>query len=916
MGGVVSESAPNPPREPNHLWHRYLRFWRSDPAADVDAELAFHLESCVEEALAAGMSEELARSAAARRLGDVQRVRDACRAIDEQSARRRSVSDVLHGVASDVRVALRQLRTQRALTVAVVLCLTLGIGATTAISSVVDAVLFRPLPFRDPGRLVLVGEGLPMVSDRNFGTISTPDFLDYATLNGSIFASSAVFQGRSAAFTGDAAPERMAGLEASSTLLHVLGATPALGRGFQASDDVPGAADVVILSDALWRRRYGADAGIIGRTVHLDGRPTTVVGVMPRDFTFPLPGLDVEPADFFVPLRMTPDVVQSRGNSYNAYMIARLAPGVTAARAAAAVNTVAARLPQTYPDVYSRQAHVVADAVPLRERLVAGVRQSLLILMGAVGLVLLIACINVSGLLLARAAARSREIAVRTALGATRARLVQQFLAESALLVAFATVAGLLVAHWGTHALAALAPGGSLAGYRAGLDGRVFALALAVATVAAVGFSLVPALHRGSGELPARLREDGRSSSAGRQRQRGRRLLVVSEIALALVLATGAGLLARSLLKALRVDPGFEPGHVLLFQTVLPKVRYPDAAGVLRAEQRLVEQLGDMPGVRGAGAGVYAPMAGSWKIAVTPEGVQLAKVPLVVNDMVLPGYFTAMGIRLVEGRTFDSRDTSSAHPVAVVDEQFARRYFPGTSALGRRLKWGSATSPAPWITIVGVVHTVKARSLDEQSIPETYFPALGSAANPDLVDAMLRSMTYVVRTTGDPLALMANVRHVVGGMDPQLPLTHVESGEMLVSHSMTSRRFSTLLLGAFAVLALVLAATGLYGLVAYSVTQRQREIGVRMAIGATEARVVQLILREGAWTAVLGTAFGLAGAVALTRVMRSQLFGVGTLDAVTFAVAPALLIVVALLASWLPARRAARVDPAVTIRGV
>ena len=897
----------------NHLWHRYLRFWRSDPAADLDDELAFHFQACVDDAVAAGMTVEQARADAARRLGDLRRVRATCLAIDAQYARSRSMAEALHGVTSDLRVALRQLRANPALTVAAVLCLTLGIGANTAIFSVVDAVLLRPLPFPNAERLVLVGEGLPMVSEKNFGTISTPDFLDYAALDGSVFASSAIFQNRSADLTGDAAPERVAGIEASS-LLRVLGVSPALGRAFQPGDDAEGSADVVMLTDALWRRRFGADPAIVGRTIHLDGAPATVIGVMPRDFVFPLPGLDVEPAGFLVPLRMTSAVLQTRGNSYNTLMIARLAAGVSRERAAAAVNTIAARLPELHPDAYSTHARVVATAVPLRERLVSDVRRTLLILMGAVGCVLLVACINVSGLLLARAAARSREIAVRTALGATRGRLVQQFLAESALLVALGTVGGLLVAHWGAHALATLAPAGSLTGYRVGLDPRVFVLALAISTIAAVGFSLVPALQHGSAELPARLREEGRSASAGRRRQRARRLLVVSEIALALMLATGSGLLVRSFVKALRVDPGFTPEHVLLFQTVLPRVRYPDAAGVLRAEQSLVERLGEIPGVRAAGAAVQAPMLGSWRIAVTPEGMQLDKVPLVVNDMVLPGYFKAMGIRLLEGRTFDARDTSSTQPVAIVDEQFAQRYFPGTSAVGRRLKWGSATSPAPWITIVGVVRAVKAKSLDEQSTPETYFPALGSAANPELVDAMLRGMTYVVCTTGDPLALTTSVRNVVRTMDPELPLTHVQSGEMLVSQSMTNRRFTTLLFGAFAVLALVLAATGIYGLIAYSVTQRQREIGVRMAIGATEARVVRLILREGAWTAALGTALGVMGAVALTRVMRSLLFGVGAFDLVTFASAPALLIAVALFSSWLPARRAARVDPSASMR--
>ncbi|HEU4584128.1 MAG TPA: FtsX-like permease family protein, partial [Gemmatimonadaceae bacterium] len=497
---------------------------------------------------------------------------------------------------------------------------------------------------------------------------------------------------------------------------------------------------------------------------------------------------------------------------------------------------------------------------------------------------------------------------------ATRGRLTRQLLAESAVLVAIGSAGGLLVADWGARALAAFAPEGLLAGYRVGVDGRVLAATLAIAVAATVAFALAPVLQWNIRALPAALRDEGRGASTGRGRQRSRRAMVVSQIALALVLASGAGLLVRSFVNALRVEPGFEPAHLLSFQVALPAHRYPDGASVARTERELVDALASVPGVTRASAASYLPTTTYWQVAVTPEGVELPKTPLVINDIAHPGYFETMGIRLVQGRTFDERDVPGSPPAVIVDEQFAKKYFPGGDAVGRRLKWGSAESPDPWYTVVGVVRSVKAKSLDEQSAPQTYFAAPQQAAQPPLVDFALRRMHYVVRTTGDPLAMASTVRRIVRTVDPELPVTHVATGESLVAQSLTGRRFDMLLLSAFAALALVLAAVGLYGLIAYSVVQRQREIGIRMAIGATPRGVVQLVLREGAWTAGIGALLGIAGAVALTRVMSSLLFGVGALDAEAFVAATALLVAVALLASWLPARRAARVDPVDALR--
>jgi len=901
-------------RPSNPAWFRYFTFWRRDPRAELDQEIAFHFEARVDEYIARGFDAHAARALAVERLGDLSRVRDDCQRIEEQYARRRSMSDALSGAAADLRYALRQLTRHRAFAAAAIICLALGIGVNTAIFSVVDAVLFRPLPFHDPGRLVMVGEGLPAIGDKFMGTISTPDFGDFATLNASVFASSSVFEPTASTLTGTGAAERVAGLEASAGLFGVLGVRPALGRGFRDGDDAPGSPDAVVLSDALWQRRFGGDRSIVGRSILLDGKPTTVLGVMPPGFVFPLPGLGPDPADFFVPLRLTRDVVENRGNSFNAYMIARLAAGVSAAQASAGVNTIAARMMSLYPTVYTSTSRVVADVQPLRDRLVSDVRRPLLILLGAVMLVLAIACIDVAGLLLARAAARGREIAVRRALGAGRGRLVGQYLIEGAVLAVPGALGALVLAPWGAGTLARLAPDGMFSGYRIGVDRRVLAFTLLVAVLVSLVFSLVPAFGGDRRGLSNTLRDEGRATSAGRKRQRARRALVASEIALALMVTTGAGLLARSFVKVVEVDPGFAPAHVLTFEVFFPSYRYPRTAQVLDLERGIVDSLARLPGVRSASGTVNLPMVGGWQIAFSPDGPALPKVPLASNFVVLPDYFQTMGIPIQSGRPFDARDIDTSEPVVIIDERLARQFYPHANPIGQRLKWGAPASTDPWKTIVGVARTVKTRALDQESMPEVYFPARQLAKDTSFVDFALRRLTFVARTAGDPVALAPQATHVVHDIDPELVLTHVESVASVVSRSIAPRRFNLLLITAFAALALVLAAVGLSGLVAYSVVQRQREIGVRIAIGATTSGIVRLVLRDGLATAVWGSVFGLAGAFALTRVMRSLLFGVGALDAATFVATTTILLAVAALASWLPARRAARIDPMVAIR--
>jgi putative ABC transport system permease protein len=531
-----------------------------------------------------------------------------------------------------------------------------------------------------------------------------------------------------------------------------------------------------------------------------------------------------------------------------------------------------------------------------------------------VGLVLLIACINVSSLLLARAAAREREIAVRRALGASAGQLVRQFLAESVVLVAAGAVLGVIVAAWGARLIAHHAPSNVLSGYDASVDLRVLAVTGVVAALTAVAFSLVPAFAEPGRELGGSLRDDGRGATAGRAKQRGRRGLVVAEVSLALVLATGAGLMVRSFVEARRVDIGFDPANVASFLTWLPPSRYPKIADVRSAQLRQLEALREIPGVRVASATNNLPMDQELRAIFTVEGAsQAAKVPVAWAELVYPNYFGAMGITVHAGRGIGTGDRSGTLPVVVVNETLARLYLGGADrAMGRRLKWGSAASPDPWLTVVGVVGDVKVRAPDQPAEPALYFPAL--QADSGAASTLLRTTSYVVRTAGEPEPLIPALRRAVRQVDPALPVVHLRPMTEVVDLSLADRRFNTFLLGAFALVALALASAGIYGLVAYSVVQRTREIGVRLAVGATPADILRLVVGQGARLAAAGVVVGFVGALALTRLLRTLLFDVSPFDPGSFVVAAALLLVVAVVASLLPAWRASRTDPQVAIR--
>jgi predicted permease len=894
-------------------WRRYLRFWGHDPARDLDDELRFHLEARYDEYIAAGMNPAAARSEAERRFGSVDAVRDQCVAIDSQWERSRTMADMFHILVADLRYAVRQLRRNPSLSIAAILCFALGIGANTSIFSVVDAVLFRPLPFPDADRLVLIGEALPRFGGANMGSISSAEYLDYKQLDGRIFKRSAIYDNGSFVLSGNAEPERIYGAVASASLFDVLQVKAAHGRTFLPNEDQMGAPDVVVISDPLWRRRFDADPAIVGRSITLDGRRFTIIGVMPPGFAFPLPGIGKRVAELFAPYVITPDEERLRGNVYNTHFVARLAPGVTIDAAHAAAQAIARRLPELHPGVYGRSSITLAEVFSLRERAVGDVRRSLLVLLAAVALVLLIACINVSSLLLARAATRHRELSVRRALGASRGRLVQQFLSETLVLIVSGGTLGIALAVWGSRLLATKAPQSLLQGYNIAVDGRVLLVTAFVAIATAIAISMLPAWQQSDGALASTLREEGRGASGGIARQRGRRTLVVSQIALALVLASGAGLMVRSLINARNVDPGFKSDGLVAFRLRLPDYRYRTANDVQRTESAVLDRLRALPGVASVTAATTVPMSGiGWHIAVSMEGIPLDKAPIVSNTLVFPDYFATMRIPVRAGEAFTGRETSSSPRVAIVNETFARTFYPGTSPIGRRIKWGSPTSPSPWATIVGVSADVKGTSLDAPQEPATYFVA--AQQDSLLVTGALRDMAYVVRAAGDPYALVNPIRRAVREIDPAVPVVDLRSVGETVDLSVSTRRFNTMLLAAFAVLALVLAAVGLYGLMAYTVVQRTREIGIRLAIGATSADVLGLVVGQAARIAAAGVTIGLAGALGLTRIMRTLLFGISPLDAPTFVMAAALLFGIAALASYLPARRAAHIDPQSAIR--
>jgi putative ABC transport system permease protein len=795
---------------------------------------------------------------------------------------------------ADTRYAIRMLRRQPGFAVVATLTLALGIGANTAVFTVVNGVLLRPLPYHEPERLVQLFHGR---NGRLSMTYSPPNFIDITTQSG-VFSGATAVTPSTANVTGNGEPELVDGANVTPSFFNVIGVSARLGRGLIDADGDN--ADVVVISDGLWRRRFGARTDAVGSTMLMDGKPFTIIGVAPADLRIPAG------TDYWRPLVFKPRDLsnEARGAQWIGG-IARLKPGVTLEQAKSAMALVAERLARDFPRTNKDR---VMTAMGLQDRIVRNIRPALLILLGAVTLVMLVACVNVANLLLARASGRTREVSVRAALGAGRGRLVQQFLVESVLLGLAGGVGGLVVAWWATQALIALGPASIPRLADVGLDWRVLAFTIGVAVLTSVVFGLIPALAATSSGV-AKIISTGRGS-IGASSTRVRKALVVCEMALAVVLLVGAGLLIRSYQHISVVNPGFSPDHVITFTVALPEQQYKTSEAAGRFMRDLIARVGAHPGVEHA-AGVYGlPLDDTFGASSSFTRIgetDSADSPSAGMRIVTPGYFATLKIPLKSGRLFDEHDDEYGPEVVAINEEAARRYWPGVNPLGQQLHLGVrlAEARSGMKTIVAVVGDVKSSRLDATAAPEVYVPY---AQHP--VD----SLTIAVRTAGNPAGFVPTARADLASLDRNLPLAGIRTMDDVIGRSIAERRFTMLLLATFAVVAVLLAAIGVYGVLAYLVSQRTQEIGVRLAIGATPSNVVGLFVREGAMLMAIGVACGIGGALLVTRALSTLLFGVTTTDPITFATVAGTLTIVALLASYVPARRAARVDPMTALR--
>ncbi|HEV2207087.1 MAG TPA: ABC transporter permease [Candidatus Acidoferrales bacterium] len=872
---------------------------------DLDDELRDHVDQKTAENVTKGLAREEARRQALLELRGVEQTKQACR--DARRVR------WLQDLAQDLRFALRMLRKSPGFTLIAVLTVALGIGASTAVFSLVDAVLLKPLQYPHANRIVFpwclpkpgVNVGFDLVPTSRVGYL-------YLERHATRFESVGAFESDTFNLTGAGEPVRLDGMRASAGFFPSLGVAPAIGRVFTSAEDRPGNEHEVILSYGLWRSRFGGDPAVLGRAIELNGAAYTVIGVMPPGFVFPraneMPPIFAFPreAQIWVPLALNRGPLIPAEPAELA-VVARLRPRVTVAQAQDEMNVLSTGLERLYP---AAKGWFNTKVTPLAAQLSEGTARPLLLTLAAVGVLLLLACANVAGLLITRALGRKREFTLRAALGAQKSRLLRQLLTESFLLSLMGALGGLLVGEGGIYLARHFGPSGIPRLNELGFDFRVLAFALGVMVAAAVVFGLAPVVGIRRERFAETLKEGGQRAGSGPAARRARNFLLVSQIALAVVLVSAAGLLTRTFYRLLSVNPGFRPDHVLTFELSLSPAKYPDQTRIVPAYQEILRRIRELPGVKAAGITEATPMAGAAEFTGIRMPGEAVTDPLrrgfASYTMASPGYFTAVGAPILHGRDFLPSDTANSQPVTIISESMARKFWPGKDPLGQEV--GPGSPKYPLATIIGIVPDTKRLSLRETPLPEMYVPYTQK------VWPSLATMDVIVRTAAAPSGITASVGEAVHAVDPDLPLANVKLLSSIVAASLTAPRFSMLILVAFGVLALVLAGIGMYGVISHGVAQRTREIGIRMALGAQRGNVFGMVLTRGAGLTAIGLSAGIVGALVVGRLMSSFLFGVKPADPLTLLSVILLLLFVTFAACYIPARRAMRVDPVVALR--
>jgi putative ABC transport system permease protein len=876
-------------------------FRRRAVEKEMDEELRSHFENQVEKLVASGLPREEATRRARLEFGGYEQVKEDCR--DARGVR------FVETLFQDLRYALRMLRNSPGFTAVAILTLALGVGANTAIFSVVDSVLLRPLPYQNPAGLVMVWENDSQHPNPH-NTVSPPDFLDWQSRN-SVFAEMAALFDQHANLTGNGLPQEVVLQDVSANFFSVLGVKPIVGPGFTAENGKAGHDNVVVISYGFWKERFAGDAAIIGKIILLDGHEETIVGVAPEDFTWFIKDGSFTGAkpEIWSPFVFPASFSDRKGVGRFLTVVARLKPGATVPQAQIQMTAIARQIAEEYPDF---NGYWGANVVSVRDQISGDLRPALLILTGAVAFVLLIACANVSSLLLARAAAREREIAVRTAIGASPWRIARQLLTESVLLALIGGAIGVVLSIWGTNLLLAASPK-NLFGMRSiPIDWRVLAFAAGATLLAGLLFGFLPSHISAHSGISQTLKEGGRGSSAGKRQALARGAFVIAQMSLALVLLVGSGLLIRSFVRLVGVDPGFDASHLLSFKVSLPASKYKDDKALLTFFQQLLGRISRLPGVRSVSMCSVAPFSGLGSatgvhVLSQPER-SLVDLPEAAVRVVGPNYFSTMQIPLHAGRNFSGQEMTEERHVVIINQTFADQYLKGVEPLGQKavvyMKSLEESKNTP-SEIIGVVGDVRQMGLDTPAEPTVYWP------HPELV---FSELTILVRTENDPLTLVSAVRSELQQMDPEQPMAAISTMDQLLAGSLSRSRFTMLVLGVFAALALVLACVGIYGVIAYSVLQRKQEFGIRMALGANRRDVLRLVLGQGTRLTLLSIGLGLVAALLVTRLMATLLYGISATDPLTFTAVALLLALVALAACYIPARRATRVDPIVALR--